>query len=264
MSKNKPPTYVTLMMVPDGSSARRSFRMRAWVLNTLMVLGGLLVVGMVTFFVFYGTVIKRAALTESLVEENARLRLYQYKVRLLEENLNQTRQIVGRLTELAGIDYEFPELPDDSTLFAALEETPGATVSWTGGTDLNWPTGLPIQGFVTQDFELDDSSHYHAGVDIACAVGTPVLVTANGVVVVTAVDSIYGHLLVVRHSDSVETRYGHNDSLLVMVDQAVSAGSRVALSGNTGVSTAPHLHYEVRVNNEPIDPLKTLYHEKNE
>jgi murein DD-endopeptidase MepM/ murein hydrolase activator NlpD len=67
---------------------------------------------------------------------------------------------------------------------------------------------------------------------------------------------------VINHNDSIQTVYGHNDTLLVDVDQQIMAGSRVALSGNTGVSTAPHLHYEVRVNGKPIDPLKTLRYEE--
>ncbi|RME27513.1 MAG: M23 family metallopeptidase, partial [Candidatus Zixiibacteriota bacterium] len=61
------------------------------------------------------------------------------------------------------------------------------------------------------------------------------------------------------HNDSVSTVYGHNDSLLVTVGQQVSVGSRIALSGNTGKSTAPHVHYELRINDKPINPLENPY-----
>ena len=75
-------------------------------------------------------------------------------------------------------------------------------------------------------------------------------------------DSTYGLLLVIQHNDSVSTLYGHNEELLVAVGDRVMVGSRIALSGNTGKSTAPHLHYEVRVHDEPINPLETEYEEE--
>ncbi len=66
-------------------------------------------------------------------------------------------------------------------------------------------------------------------------------------------------MVVLKHNDSITTLYGHNRELLVEVGQNVYAGSRIALSGNTGLSTAPHLHYEIRINDNPIDPLDNWY-----
>jgi len=248
--------------VPDGAEPRRGLRMPSWLLKLLVAVTATLVIGMILFFVFYGEILARAVRTAELTKENERLRLYQHKVQLLEENLNQAREVVGRLVELAGVDYEFPEIPDDSALFAALDAGGPAFMVRPAGAGFGWPVGLPIQGFITQDFEVDDPDHYHPGVDIACAVGTPVLSTAAGTVISVAYDSVYGNVVVVGHSDSVTTVYGHNDSVLVEVGEKIMAGSRVALSGNTGISTAPHLHYEVRINEKPIDPLESLYYEK--
>jgi len=260
MSQSK---FVTIMLIPDGAEARRGFRIRQWVLKAIVALTAVVLVGIIVFFSVYGKVLTRAAMTEKLTEENQRLRRYQYKVKLLEENLKQTREIVGRLTELAGIDYKFPELPDDSTLFAALDEKRGAVIMRPAGLDLTIPSGLPAQGFISQDFEIEHPERYHPGVDIACSEGTPVLATANGVVERAVFDSTYGNLLVIRHSDSVITLYGHNRELLVEQGQSVAAGSRIALSGNTGKSTAPHLHYEIRIHDQPINPLDNPYDKKN-
>jgi len=69
-------------------------------------------------------------------------------------------------------------------------------------------------------------------------------------------------MLILRHNDSVTTVYGHNEKVLVEKGQQVRVGSRIAESGNSGVSTAPHLHYEVRINGEPIDPLDNPYDKK--
>ena len=132
------------------------------------------------FFSFYGKVLTRAAMTEQVMKENNALRRYRYKVGLLEENLKQTREVVSRMAAMAGIDYEFPEFPDDSTIFAELDRTGQAIVARSSIQDWSLPEGLPIQGFITQEFEVDNDEHYHPGIDIACAVGTPVLATATG------------------------------------------------------------------------------------
>jgi len=69
-------------------------------------------------------------------------------------------------------------------------------------------------------------------------------------------------MIIIKHNDSISTLYGHNDTLLVETGEPVSAGSRIALSGNTGKSTAPHLHYEIRINDNPINPLEYNYEKK--
>jgi murein DD-endopeptidase MepM/ murein hydrolase activator NlpD len=256
-----PSKYVTVMLIPDGTEARKGFRVREWVLKTIVIGVVVVLVGIVFFFAFYGKVLSRAAMTEQVMKENQMLRRYRYKVGLLEQNLRETRDVVSRLTALAGIDYDFPELPDDSTLFATLEGDSKAVISRTYLKDWTLPEGLPIQGFITQGFEASNDEHYHPGVDIACGVGTPVLATGSGVVEYAGYDSTYGYMVVLRHSDSLVTVYGHNDQNLVVSGQEVTVGSRIALSGNTGQSTAPHVHYEVRVNDEPINPLENIYEE---
>ena len=70
--------------------------------------------------------------------------------------------------------------------------------------------------------------------------------------------------MVILSSDSITTVYGHNDSILVKQGQPVLAGTRVALSGNTGRSSAPHMHYEVRINDKPINPLERFYDEQKD
>ena len=254
--------FVTILFIPEGRESQRSFRVRSWVLKAIAGGAILLLLGIVVFFAAYSHVMYRAAMADTLKEENERLLRYQYKVKILEENIHQMRQVVTRLTTLAGIDYEFPEIPEDSVLFAELENRQAGTtpvVPVAGESSL--PTGLPLKGFISQDFEMDDQDQEHPGVDIACAVGTPVLATAPGLVVYADFDSTYGNMLVLRHNDSVTSVYGHNDTLLVGIGEEVLAGSRVALSGNTGLSTAPHLHYEIRINDKPINPLESPYDE---
>lgn len=251
--------YVTIMFIPQDGDQRRAWRVRPWVLKGFGITLGTLVVGIVLFFVFYGKVLSRALMTEQVMAENEDLRKYRYKVQLLEQKFEEMRTIVDRVADLAGIDIALPPLPDDSALFARIDRGEGASLSRPANVDWTLPVGLPINGFVTQRFDISDSTHYHPGVDIACAEGTPVLATGSGRVTFAGFDSTYGYMVIIQHNDSVSTVYGHNDSLLVTVGQQVSVGSRIALSGNTGKSTAPHVHYELRINDKPINPLENPY-----
>lgn len=98
----------------------------------------------------------------------------------------------------------------------------------------------------------------HAGVDIAVPTGTPVRAAAAGIVTYSGAKGGYGLLVTIDHGHSVETRYGHNSRLVVRVGQRVSRGQVIAYSGNTGRSTGPHLHFEIRLRGKPYDPLKYI------
>ena len=249
------PKYYTLMLIPDGTENRKGIKVRQNLFKIVVSVFILLQVSILVFFLFYGKIVTRATQADALEKENERLKKYQYKVQLLEKNLLEARDIVTRLTKLAGIDFTFPEIPDDSTLFATYDLNKNALTQRSNSSDFSQPSGLPVAGFISQDFITDDGQHFHPGVDIACAEGLPVLATAKGQVIYADFDSTYGYMVVLQHNDSVTTVYGHNKELLVSVGDNILAGGRVALSGNTGKSTAPHVHYEVRINNEPINPL---------
>ncbi len=118
------------------------------------------------------------------------------------------------------------------------------------------PFGMPVKssfrytsGFGTRWGRL------HAGTDMAGPVGTPIYAPADGVVVHAGWLSGYGRLIKIRHEFGIETRYGHLSALKVKVGDRVSRGDRIGDMGNSGRSTGPHLHYEVRVGGAPIDPM---------
>ncbi len=253
--------YVTLMVVPDGTESGRQYRMAQWVMKSILIGLGALIVGIILFFLFYSSVLSRAAMADRVMAENEALKRYRYKVQLLENNLSEVREVVTRLTALAGVDYVFPELPDDSSIFSELNRTGMAVVARSATSDFSLPVGLPLQGFVSQEFQIDDPEHFHPGVDIVCGEGSTVLATGSGIVDYVGFDSLYGNLVVLRHNDTVTSVYGHNEEILVNRGEIVLVGGRIALSGNTGQSTAPHLHYEIRINDEPINPLDNPYEE---
>ena len=95
----------------------------------------------------------------------------------------------------------------------------------------------------------------HAGTDFAAPQGTPIYATADGVVTHAGWLSGYGRLVKIQHDFGIETRYAHNSRLHVRVGERVSRGDKIADMGSTGRSTGTHLHYEVRVGGEPVNPM---------
>lgn len=95
----------------------------------------------------------------------------------------------------------------------------------------------------------------HEGVDMAGPVGTPIYSTADGVVSFAGWSSGYGRLIKIRHANGIETRYAHLNAIRVEVGQRVSRGERIGDMGNSGRSTGPHLHYEIRVGGEALNPM---------
>ncbi len=125
------------------------------------------------------------------------------------------------------------------------------------------PSQWPTRGWVTSDFgvRLDPYSAermMHRGLDIATPYGQPVYAPSDGVVAFVGSGGGYGKELVLDHGYGVKTRYGHLSEVFVKRGEAVKRGARVAAVGNTGRSTGPHLHYEVRVNGIPENPRKFI------
>lgn len=98
----------------------------------------------------------------------------------------------------------------------------------------------------------------HKGIDWACPVGTAVKASSAGTVVSAGWASGYGYCVTISHSDGRQTRYAHLSKILVSVGQSVSQGDKIALSGNTGRSTGPHVHFEIIINGSQVDPFKYL------
>lgn len=99
---------------------------------------------------------------------------------------------------------------------------------------------------------------FHEGLDFPAMVGTPVYAAADGIVAESTHTPDYGNLIKIDHGAGLETRYAHNARLLVKAGERVSKGQKIALVGNTGRSTGPHLHYEIRLNGNPLDPRQYL------
>jgi len=125
------------------------------------------------------------------------------------------------------------------------------------------PSIWPARGWVTSDFgtRIDPYTaerKMHQGLDIATPHGQPIYTPSDGTVVFSGTEGGYGKVLVVDHGYGVKTRYGHLSEIYVKAGDRVNRGDKVAAVGNTGRSTGPHLHYEVRVNGIPENPRKFI------
>ena len=128
------------------------------------------------------------------------------------------------------------------------------------------PSIWPARGWVTSDFgqRLDPYTAdrvMHAGIDIAAPHGKEVLSPSDGTVVFAGLEGGYGNVIVIDHGYGIKTRYGHLAKILVKPGEKVKRGGLIAAVGNTGRSTGPHLHYEVRVNGIPQNPRKFILEE---
>ena len=119
----------------------------------------------------------------------------------------------------------------------------------------------PIEGTITSRYGVSSSirKSTHTGLDIAATSGTPIKVVAAGTVIAASYDGSYGKLVKVDHGNGVETWYAHTSKMYVKVGEQVEAGDVIAAVGSTGNSTGPHLHLEIRVNGEHVNPQKYLY-----
>ena len=125
------------------------------------------------------------------------------------------------------------------------------------------PSQWPVTGWVTSLFGMRISPFtgqptMHSGMDIAAPEGTVIRAPASGQVIFSGIQGGYGLVLVLQHGRGITTLYGHLAKALVKEGTDLPAGTPIALVGNSGRSTGPHLHYEIRLNNVPVNPIRFL------
>jgi murein DD-endopeptidase MepM/ murein hydrolase activator NlpD len=125
------------------------------------------------------------------------------------------------------------------------------------------PNLWPVEGQVTGSFgeridPFNGEGAFHSGVDIGSSYGHPIVAPADGVVTLTETMGGYGKTIMISHGNGISTRYGHLSGFAVAAGQHVQRGEVIGYVGESGRSTGPHLHYEVRINDTPVNPYKYL------
>jgi murein DD-endopeptidase MepM/ murein hydrolase activator NlpD len=239
------------MVVSAGGRTTRSYtlsRRRIRLLKAGAVLSVIAVLVLSSSWVFlfmaWGENQELTARVFELEGENRRVQVLAEQVRDLEERYRRLIQYLEAGDQTSASQLWLPPpggRPAPRSASSAGSDTPGS-----------WP--LADEGFVTQP-RVERGGKDHSGVDIAVPTGTYVRASGSGVVAEVGEDSVYGNFVRLEHIDGYSTLYAHASVVFVTVGATVRQNEVIALSGSTGQSTAPHLHFEVRLNGETLDPL---------
>jgi murein DD-endopeptidase MepM/ murein hydrolase activator NlpD len=247
--------YLTIMLVPDRGQESRNFRISYALLRALAGVAALVALALTLVAGSWWYLAARASRVAQLEEQVRSLEADRARIEDLAQQLETIERQYGRIRGLFGTSA--PSAPSDvwlpPTNGGRRAPTPRNTAS--ASIPTSWP--LTEQGFVTQGlFDAGD----HPGVDIAVPTDSYVRASGAGTVVDLGEDAVYGLFVVLDHGEGYTSLYGHTSLILVRRGQRVRRNEVIALSGSTGRSTAPHLHFEILLNGEAVDPL-TLVHQ---
>jgi murein DD-endopeptidase MepM/ murein hydrolase activator NlpD len=251
MSTDRPD--LTILLVPEGGQASRTFRVSYRKLKVAAAFGALAALLFLTIVGSWLYLAARASRAEQLEnrvaqleEENRRTAAIAQQLAALEAQYEQIRYLFG-----AGAAETTPELwlPPSGGRGAPAERG-------SAGEGSNLPSSWPLtdRGFITQAL-LEGGQGDHPGLDIAVPSGSYVRAAGAGIIQEVGNDSVYGNYVVIDHGGGYRSMYAHASLNLVEKDRSVRQNEVIALSGSSGRSTAPHLHFEILLNGEPVDPL---------
>jgi len=170
--------------------------------------------------------------------------------RMLSGNLRKGSSVSVHIAQKEGMSREFVFFPGNK--FTAEER-----VRFLGSLFLSpVAEGRITSGFGYRPDPFTGKPSFHPGVDLSVSKGTPVLAVRDGIIYDTGRVERYGYFVIVNHDGGYQSVYAHLDAILVEKNDVVDAGDLIALSGNSGLSTGPHLHFELRRNGVPMDPTR--------
>jgi len=199
-----------------------------------------------------------ALLTQQLLAQKAQFEA-QLKAQLqLIERLNTDKQALEAAQEQLLVDSKSIGILIQRQIAAANKARfPNTGVFGTG--QLLYPNdGAITSGFGWRRHPILGYSRFHAGIDFGASYGSTIRAADSGTVIFAGWYGGYGYTVVINHGGSIATLYGHTSKLYVREGQTVQQGEAIAAVGSTGLSTGPHLHFEVRKNGEPVDPMSYL------
>jgi murein DD-endopeptidase MepM/ murein hydrolase activator NlpD len=258
MRKRRRARSVTIVIQRDGTTKTRSLRIPIWALRLGSILAGLVALLLVLVTALYGPLVRAAARVPGMERELARLNAENTRVRELsaaldsaESRYSQVRQMMGGtiVRDPVAMSSQLPVAPPIRARLASIvESATGASLP------RQWPLDEP--GYITRgQVRAGGRDEAHPGIDIAVAVGSLVRASGGGTVRQAGQDREYGLFVLLEHPDDYQTMYGHLSRILVAPETTVAPGEVIGLSGNSGRSTAPHLHFEIRQRGLSLDPM---------
>ncbi len=245
----KPEKY-TVIVIPDDESGTKSYNVSRKMIRILSTVGILFVMGIIIFFTIYVPKIGDYNIIKDNYENLAAERL---KVLELSHDLQRLKQMDEFVRKSLGTELNFDEKPILADTITGMTINPDRGISYVD----NIPSVAPIKGFVSQRSGLMSPfvRNTHRGIDIVAKEGEPILAAAAGVVMFSGWTYEMGNLIIIYHGDGYFTHYGHNQRNLKLQLGLVSRGEVIGMVGSTGISSGPHLHFEVWKNEKSVDPL---------
>ena len=189
----------------------------------------------------------------AIILENTRVMKNTYTSQLTDQEKQIQSEIDAYQTQLNQLEAEIQAITANSLII---------NPNYIGG-EMLWP----VPGYTKLSSTFKMRVHpitgvykLHTGIDIPAPIGTNFLAANEGIVVKASYNSAYGNMVMVDHGGGVSTLYAHGDEIMVTLGQTVKKGDVVLKTGNTGNSTGPHAHFEVRINGTPVDPLPYVTH----
>lgn len=243
---------LSFIIVPHGELRTRTFEVSYGVLMALLGAGFLLLAVFVVMMASWWFVATQAARVPGLEEEVARLEGERGRVADLARDLAAAEQQYERVRRLLGVEGAGEE-SQEVALPPLRGMAEGSAAADAGSArPSSWP--LTQAGFITQVRGVTAGAE-HPGLDIAVPTDSYIRASGPGTVADAGVDEVYGRYILIDHGNGLETMYGHASRLFVRTGDRVERNEVIALSGSTGRSTAPHLHFEVRQDGQAVDPL---------
>ena len=264
---------LSVLVIPDDGSRTLEFKVGYWVLR--MAACGLVILLVLVFAgaVFYWRAHYWEGVARTYSLDNQRLKGEVTRVEELAKMVTHMKQVDQQMRTMLSTSLKLASAPysvpvESRATPDAVESSPVqiTTVSGTaspflrGSSGVRWiPSIWPVArsiGWVTRSFEsqIGIFKNRHLGIDIAAPDGSQIRSTADGKVIFSGLDDRLGQMVVLDHDGAFMTRYGHASSLLVREGELVTKGQWIALVGNTGISTGPHLHYEIWEQGIPRNP----------
>jgi murein DD-endopeptidase MepM/ murein hydrolase activator NlpD len=256
MRRGRP--WVTIVVQRDGATRSHTWRIPLWLLRLAGFAAGALGTAIILLAVLYLPVFRAAARVPGLERTVARLESDNAKVRQLSAALDSVEARYAQVRQMIGADIVRDPLSFSSNLPLApvLEaRLSDASRGPPAGPSVprQWPLDEP--GYVTRgQVTTGSTEEAHPGVDIAVPIGSMVRAAGGATVQQVGEDPEYGFFVLLDHPDEYQTMYGHLSRILVSTGASVAPGQVIGLSGNSGRSTAPHLHFEIRQRGVSLDP----------
>jgi len=259
---------LSILIIPDGEQQTISLKVRYTVIKILVITFIIICILLITAALSYWRLTKIAWNYEELKTTNENLLKNSLIINDIIERFHSLEELDARIRTLFGEQVEFPDKDAASTLSQILANTDtppysreslSRTLNPFLRADLisSYPSYRPVSGEITQYFsgKSGRSSSGHFGIDITAPYGTIVCAAGDGVVIFSNWTVEAGYQIIIDHQNGYYSVYKHNSSLMVNERDYVYQGKPIALVGNSGISTAPHLHFEIWKLFVPVDPL---------